>query len=125
MTQDQCIRNKNSSALSAHPKHCRKTRIASFNRSNITVTMKTVSKFNMDTGEYKESSPKIFFMTNGYCNKVIADPSLLRCLGSTLTALGDTVESVGILEELPTEGLIRNRIGKFISDSKTLSEMTS
>ncbi len=125
MTQDQCIRDRNNSTSDTNPIRCRKTRIASFSRSNITVTMKMVSKFNVDTGEYEEPSPRISFMINRKYNKVTADPGLLRDLGSFLTALGDTMESMGIRENPPTEDLIRNRIERFVTDSKTLSEMTS
>ena len=125
MTQDQCIRDRNNSASDTNPIRCKKTRIASFSRSNITVTMKMVSKFNADTGEYEEPSPRISFMINGKYNRIVADPELLKDLGAFLVTLGDTMQSLGIREEASTETTIRDRIERFVSDSKTISEMTS
>ncbi len=71
-----------------HPKHSKKTRIASFHRSNVTVTMKMVSQFDRDAGEYEEPSPKISVVINGKHNRIPAEPDLLMDLGSFLTTLG-------------------------------------
>lgn len=125
MTQDQYIGNINGSALDERPKRSKKMRIASFNRSNISVTMKMVSKYNKDAGEYEEPSPRISLIINGKYNRLVADPDLLKGLGAFLSTLGDTMQSMGIREDVPTEDIIRDRIERFVSDSKTISEMTS
>jgi hypothetical protein len=112
-------------ASGSSPKHSKKTRVASFNRSNITVTMKMVSLFDRDVGEYKEPSPRISLIVNGKYNRIAADPGLLKDLGSFLTTLGDAMESMGVREEIPSRDLIKERIGKLVPGSETSSEMLS
>ena len=125
MTQDQSKVCNGNGAPESYPKHSKKTRVASFNRSNVTVTMKMVSLFDRDTGEYREPSPRISLMVNGKYNRILADPSLLKDLGSFLMTLGNAMESMGIHEEIPSGDLIKERIGKLIPDSETSSEMVS
>ena len=125
MTQNQSKVCNGNSASDRHPKHSKKTRIASYNRSNITVSMKMVSPFDRDTGEYREPAPRISLIINGKYNKILADPSLLKDLGSFLMTLGDALESMGIHEEIPSSDLIKERIRKFVTDYETSSEMVS
>ena len=49
MMSDQLIVRNGNGVPESRPKHPGKTRVASFNRSNVTVTMKMTSLFDRDT----------------------------------------------------------------------------